>query len=138
MTKKNKSIENELKQVRGCLKDKDERIGVLETSLVYLRKRREDSIRWFNFLCIVGFTVAMAVLVGVCYWFYPDWFIDIAGHVAIIGTMVMVINFLICACSLLFEKEDNDIGFWLFGFNLVGIPIIAGCYVYILIIFNAY
>ena len=130
---KDENIEKELMQVKNCLRGKDRRIGVLETSLGYLGEKREGLIRWFNFLGIVGFTVAMAVLVGVCYYFYPDWFVAVAGHVAIIGTVVIVINFLICISNIIFDSKDADTGSKFFVFNVIIVPCIFGVYAYCVI-----
>jgi len=127
---KDEIIEKELRQVKNCLREKDERIGVLETSLGYLGEKREGMIRWFNFLSIVGFTVAMAVLVGVGCYFYPDWFVAIAGHVAIAGTVGIVINLLICISNIIFDNEKVDTYNTLFLFNVYIFPIILGVYAY--------
>ena len=128
MSKENENIEKELMQMKGCLKDKDKRIGVLETSLEYLGERREGLICWFNFLSIVGFTVAIAVLVGVCYYFYPDWFVAVAGHVAIVGTITIVGNLLIHVSGIIFDSKDDDIISRSFVFNIICVPIILGMY----------
>ena len=126
MSKENENIEKELRQVKSCLGEKDKRIGVLETSLEYLGERREDLIRWFNFLSIVGFAVAMAVLVGVCYYFYPDWFVAVAGYVAIIGTVGIVGNLLICVSGFIFDSNGEDIALRFFVFNVIVVPSILG------------
>lgn len=136
-------VEQELKKVQACLKNKDERIEVLEQANNDAEDTKTYLVDTFNFLSLFFFTIAVIVLLVVCNHFHHKWFMDVAPLIALWGSLCIGSNLFIGVASLIYEKQekendhDADIAMIYIVFNCIVLPIVFGVHLFFIAMFES-